>query len=144
MILRVFRKDLPLRNLLFVVGEGALIYGAVLIAAFLRLGSAHASFLSAEVIGKALLVTVICQASLYYNELYDLKVTDTCLELGLRLTKALGIASIALAIIYYCIPSLLMGRGIFFISLIFLILLVVPWRYAYNWVLKKKCLQKEL
>ena len=138
MILRIFNKDVPLRNLLFVIGEGALIYAAVLIAAFLRLGSANASFLSGEVLAKALLIMVVCQACLYYNELYDLKVTDTPLELGLRLTKATGIASILLALVYYCIPSFLMGRGIFFISLVFLILLVVSWRFAYNWILKKK------
>ncbi|MBW2329848.1 MAG: TIGR03013 family PEP-CTERM/XrtA system glycosyltransferase [Deltaproteobacteria bacterium] len=138
MILRIFKKDLPLRNLLFVIGEGALIYAAVLMAAFLRLGSSHASFLSGEVLGKALLIMVVCQGCLYYNDLYNLKVTDTYLELGLRLTKAMGIASIVLALVYYCIPSLLMGRGIFFITLAFLVLLVVSWRYAYNWVLKKK------
>jgi len=138
MILRIFKKDLPLRNLLFVIGEGALIYAAVLMAAFLRLDSAHASFLSGEVLAKALLIMVVCQACLYYNELYDLKVTDTPLELGFRLTKAMGIASILLALVYYCIPSFLMGRGIFFISLVFLILLVVSWRFAYNWILKKK------
>ena len=138
MILHIFKKDLPLRNLLFVVGEGALIYAAVLMAAFLRFGSAHASFLSGEVLGKALLIMVVCQASLYYNELYDLKVTDTYLELGLRLTKAIGFASVVLALIYYCIRSLLMGRGIFFITLAFLLFLVVSWRYAYNCVLKKK------
>ena len=138
MILRIFNKDLPLRNLLFVIGEGALIYTSVLIAAFIRLGSVHDSFLSGEVLSKALLIMVVCQACLYYNELYDLKVTDTPLELGLRLTKAIGIASILLALFYFCIPSLLMGRGIFFISLIFLILLVVSWRFAYNWILKKK------
>jgi sugar transferase (PEP-CTERM system associated) len=138
MILRIFKKDLPLRNLLFVIGEGALIYAAVLMAAFLRAGSIHASFLSGEVLGKALLIMVVCQACLYYNELYDLRVTDTYLELGLRLVKAMGIASIILAVIYYCIPALLIGRGIFLISLAFLAVLVVSWRYAYNWVLKKK------
>ncbi len=138
MVFRIFNKDVPARNLLFVIGEGVLIYLAVLVAAFLRLGSVHASFLSGEVISKAILIMVVCQLSLYYNELYNLKVTDTNVELGLRLTKAMGVASIVLAIIYYFIPSLMMGRGIFFISLVFLVLLVVPWRYAYNWVLKKK------
>ncbi|NVM21505.1 MAG: TIGR03013 family PEP-CTERM/XrtA system glycosyltransferase [Desulfobacterales bacterium] len=138
MILRIFNKNLPLRNLLFVTGEGALIYAAVIMAAYIRFGSTHASFLSGEVLGRALLVMVVCQACLYCNELYNLKVTDTYLELGLRLTKAMGVASILLALIYYCIPSLLMGHGIFFISLAFLILLVFSWRYAYNWVLKKK------
>ena len=136
MTLRIFKKDLPLRNLLFVIGEGALIYAAVLIAAFLRLDSA--SFLSREVLGKALVIMAVCQSCLYYNELYNLKVTDTALEMGLRLTKAMGIASILLALIYYCIPSLLIERDVFFITLLFLIILVVSWRFGYYWILKKK------
>jgi sugar transferase (PEP-CTERM system associated) len=140
MILRIFNKDVPVRTLVFVIGEGLLIYASVLIGAFLRLGSVHTSFMSGEILGKGVLIMVVCQACLYYNELYDLKVTDTYLELGLRLTKAIGVASIILALIYYFIPSLMMGRGIFFISLVVLVFLIVLWRYVYNWILKKKML----
>ncbi len=144
MILRILNKDVPLRNVLFVVGEGALIYAAVLVSAFIRHGSAHRSFLSPDLHSKAMLIMVICQASLYFNELYNLQVTDTYLELGLRLTKALGIASIILAIIYYCIPSFRTARGVFLISLVFLTLLIVSWRYAYNWILKKKMFTEKI
>jgi sugar transferase (PEP-CTERM system associated) len=87
---------------------------------------------------------VVCEVCLYFNELYDLKITNSHLELGLRLTKALGIASIVLAIIYYCIPSLLIGRGIFLISLVLLGVLVVPWRYAYSWILKRNMLTEKV
>ena len=66
------------------------------------------------------------------------------MELGLRLTKALGIVSIVLAIVYYCIPSLLIGRGIFFISIAILLLLVVSWRYVYSWVLKRQMLAERV
>ena len=138
MILRILHKDVPLRNLLFVIGEGVLIYAAVMAAALLRFGNVHYSFLSPKIISKALLIVIVCQVSLYLNELYNFEVTDTYLELGLRLTKAIGFASISLAVIYYCLPSLLVGRGIFFISLVFLVILVFSWRYAYNWILKKK------
>jgi FlaA1/EpsC-like NDP-sugar epimerase len=138
MILRIFNKDLPVRTLIFIVGEGLLIYASVLLATLLRSGSIHTSLLSGQILGKAAVITVVCQVCLYYNELYNLKVTDTYLELGLRLTKAIGIASIVLALFYYAVPSLMMGRGVFFISLLFLVLLVVTWRYTYNWVLKKK------
>jgi sugar transferase (PEP-CTERM system associated) len=89
-------------------------------------------------------MVIVCQVSLYFNELYNLHVTDTYLELGLRLTKAIGIASISLAIIYYCLPSLQVGRGIFFISLVLLVLLVVSWRFAYNWVLKRKMFTEKI
>jgi sugar transferase (PEP-CTERM system associated) len=138
MILRILNKDVPLRNLLFVIGEGVLIYASVVLAAFLRFGNLQSSLFSTDLLSKALVIMVVSQASLYFNELYNLKVTDTYLELGLRLTKAIGIASIALAVIYYVLPSLLVGRGIFFISLLFVVILIVSWRYVYNWILKKK------
>jgi sugar transferase (PEP-CTERM system associated) len=144
MIIRIFNKDVPLQSLLFVVGEGILIYVAVIVAAFLRLNTLHATTFSVEILSRALLVTLVCQGSLYYNELYDLKVTDTFLELGLRLTKAMGVASIVLALIYYLVPSLMMGRGVFFTSLVFLILLVVPWRYVYSWILRKKMFSEKV
>jgi sugar transferase (PEP-CTERM system associated) len=37
-----------------------------------------------------------------------------------------------------------MGRGIFFISLVILILLVVCWRYVYSWVLRKRMLTEKV
>lgn len=138
MVIRIFNKDFSLHSLLFVIGEGALIYAAVLMAAFLRLGGAHASFLSGEGLGKALWVTLIWQGCLYYSELYNLKVTHTDMKLSLRLIKAMSICFLVLAAVYYCIPSLLVGRGILIISFVFIVPLVVLWRYAYNWVLKKK------
>ena len=134
MVIRIFNKDLALHNLLFVIGEGVLIYTAVLMASFFRLGSADTSFLS----GKALLTTLIWQGCLYYNELYNLKVTHADVKLNFRLAKAIAISFFVLAAVYYCIPSLLVGRGILIISFVFIVPLVVSWRYAYNWVLKKK------
>jgi sugar transferase (PEP-CTERM system associated) len=144
MILHIFKKDLPLRNVVFVVGEGVLMYFSVLLAAFVRHGRFQASFGSAEVLRNAFVILVVCQLCLYYNELYNLKSTDTYLELGLRLTRALGIASIVLAIVYYCIPHFLIGRGIFLISLVFLTVLVVSWRFLYSWILKRQMLTEKV
>jgi exopolysaccharide biosynthesis polyprenyl glycosylphosphotransferase len=144
MILRILHRDIPLRHLLFVLGEGILIYLAVMMAVYLRFGGPTELLLSPEIIGKALLIMIVCQVSLYFNDLYNLELTNTYLEIGLRLTNAIGIASIILAILYYCIPSLRVGRGIFFISLAFLALLIVSWRYAYNWILKKKMFTEKI
>jgi sugar transferase (PEP-CTERM system associated) len=144
MIIPFFKRDISLRQVFFVIGEGVLIYAAILTAAFIHSGSVYDSFLSGEALSKGLLILVICQTTLYYNELYNLKVTDTQLELGLRLTKALGIASIILALVYFLLPSLILGRGIFFISLLLLVLLIIPWRFAYNWVLKKKMFTEKI
>jgi len=144
MSLRIFHKEVPLISLLFIFGETILICTAVASAAFVRFGSIQASFLSSEVLIKSLLVTVICQVTSYYNELYDLKIVNSYFELSLRLTKALGITCILLALFYYFIPSLMIGPGVFFISLVFLVLFIVPWRFAYNWILKKKMLTEKI
>lgn len=144
MILRIFNKDLPLHNLLFVIGEGVLIYTAILLAVVLRFGDPQQVLTSNEILGKALLITLVFQLCLYFNDLYNLRVTDNFIELGLRLMCAVGIASITLAVIYFGFPALLLGHGVFLISLCFLAILVVSWRYAYNWILKKSLFTEKI
>ena len=144
MILRILGKDVPLRKLLFVVGEGMLIWAAVMIAAAICPDSAHKSVFSMKVVSKALLIMGVYQISLYFNELYNLNVTDTYVELGLRLTKAIGFVCIILSITYYYFPFLLVGRGIFFVSLLFVGFLIGFWRYLYNWMLKKKMFTEKI
>ena len=141
MILRVFNKDLPLRNLIFVFGEGVLIYAVVLVSTFLRLDKASFLLLSYQVLAEALLIMVVFLSSFYLNDLYNLKVADSYKEIGLRLTKAIGIGYIILALIYYGVPSLLAGNGIFLIS-VFFIILGISWRFGYNYLLKKKAEQR--
>jgi FlaA1/EpsC-like NDP-sugar epimerase len=138
MILRFFNKDLPISNFIFVFGEGVLIYTTILVSAFLCNGAADASFLSLGVLAKALVIMAVCLTSIYLNDLYQLRVTDTYLELGCRLASAMGVASIILSLMYYCAPSLLVGRGIVIISILFLIVVGISWRYAYNYILKRK------
>lgn len=72
---------------------------------------------------------------LYYNDLYDLKVTDTFLELGIRLLQALGASAIFLAGIYVIFPGAIIGYGIFALSIGFVILLIVSWRFCYKLIL---------
>jgi sugar transferase (PEP-CTERM system associated) len=72
---------------------------------------------------------------LYYNDLYDLKVTDTFQELGIRLLQALGTAAIILAGIYLVFPKTIVGSGIFAVSIVFVIILIVSWRFFYALIL---------
>ena len=143
MSLLIFKKRLPFRTLLFVTGESALIYLAILLAAFARFGSTQASFLSSEVHGKALLIMMIFQCCLYYNDLYSSKFTKAHTEIGLRLIKAIGTASVTLALIYFFIPTLIMGGKVFFLSIFFVVLLILSWRYLYSWIIEKKILTEK-
>lgn len=133
-MLRIFKQYYPIRNALFVFGEGVAIFFAVIISGNILLEDSTVLF-HFDVVLKALLITVTCQVCLYYNDLYDLKVTDTLIELGIRLLQALGASAILLAVAYFFFPILIIREGIFIISIIFIIILIVSWRIGYTKVL---------
>lgn len=138
-MLKILNKYYAPAKLLFVFGEAACIVCSILLAMFVRFGADFdPAAMDIQVWARILLMASICQLSLYYNDLYDLRMTDTYMELGLRLIQAIGISSILLAAIYYAFPSTMLGRGVFLISIIFLVILVSSWRYLYSWTLKRK------
>lgn len=57
-------------------------------------------------------VTVVCQLSLYYNDLYDLRATRSRSVLIIRAMQAIGLAFAGLAIFYYLFPPMRLERGI--------------------------------
>jgi hypothetical protein len=133
-MLRLFKQYYPIRNAIFVLGEGIFIFLSVMIACWLLLGKENIHF-EYLLILKVLLITVTCQVCLYYNDLYDLKITDTMVEVGIRLLQALGASAIFLAFIYFVFPGVIIGEGIFIISTVFVIVLLVSWRIMYTQVL---------
>src|SRR5690349_10552550 len=90
--MQVFNRHVSIRSLTVFAGELLLIFGSVALAASLQ----HAPDLAAN-IWKIVLVTVICQLCLYYNDFYDLTVVHSNRELIVRLLQAAGAASIILA-----------------------------------------------
>jgi len=133
-MLRILKQYYPIRNALFVIGEALVIYTSVLLACLIILGAESFS-LHAGITLKTLLITSICQICLYYNDLYDLKVTDSFIELGIRLFQALGASAIILAVIYFVFPGLIVEKGVFIVSICIVILLVVSWRFGYQIIL---------
>jgi sugar transferase (PEP-CTERM system associated) len=135
-MLQILKKYYPLRNIFFVFGEGIFICLSVLLASVIILGLD--SFASEpQLMMKIFLITFVCQSCLYYNDLYDLKITDSFKELGIRLLQALGFAAIFLAFFYILFPNAIIGTGIFFISICFVILLIVSWRFGYSLILNR-------
>ena len=124
-MIRLFRQYFSLTSFAFVLGEGLLIYWAVFWAAYF-IFSMDLELLSLQpmVWLKILLITIITQLSLYFNDLYEKKSIDNYIDLFTRLIQSIGITSIVLAIIYFLFPSTMIGRWIFFISIVLLLLLL--------------------
>jgi len=145
MILRIFDQYIPVRKIAFFFLESIFIGGMVILGVYLRfLGDPTGFYHYEYLILKALLIVACVQLSLYYFDLYDLKAFRSNIELGIRLLQSLGVSSILLAFLYYLFPLLIIGRGIFFISLGFMGVVIVSWRITYNHILKTKQLDQRI
>jgi exopolysaccharide biosynthesis polyprenyl glycosylphosphotransferase len=74
------------------------------------------------------------RACLYYADLYDLKRLADRRELFLRVAQALGAAALILAVVYYWLPTMVIGRGVFAIAAMLIVSSVVGWRVAFEWL----------
>ena len=145
MIFRIFNQYIPVRKIAFFFVESAFVGGMVILGAYLRFLGNTAAFNQYEyLIPKAFLIVVCVQFSLYYFDLYDLRAFRSNVELGIRLLQSLGVSSILLAVLYYLFPPLIIGRGIFLISLIFMGVVIVSWRIIYNHILKTRQLDQKI
>jgi len=145
MILRVFNKYIPVHRLIFFFLETILFLGMVFLGTYLRFLSEVAIFTPYEnLLLKALLIVATIQLSLYYFDLYDFKTFRRNLELAIRLLQSLGVSSIFLAILYYSLPGLIIGRGIFLISLTLMGGVIISWRVIYNHILETRQLDQRI
>jgi sugar transferase (PEP-CTERM system associated) len=125
--MQVFNRYVSTRSLTVFAGELLLIFGSVALAALLQ----NTPDLAAN-LWKIALVTLICQLCLYYNDFYDLTVVHSSRELVVRLLQAAGAASIVLAALYFVVPQLMIGNGIFVSALFVFLVAILGWRLAFN------------
>ena len=124
-----------LRSITLVLVETALIVSAVALAAWLRLGEYAWTVLAGPSGGlKLAVVVLVAQGCLYYGDLYDLRVISDRRELIVRILQSLGAASIILALVYYWSPGLVIGRGVFMLTALLVITMVIWWRVTFEWL----------
>ncbi len=142
-MLKIFKQYYPIRNIFFVIGEFLVIYASALAANCILLGPGillgnWTLFL------KIILISWICQTCLYYNDLYDFKITDSFSELSTRLLQALGASAIILAGIYAVFPNASIGLRVFVISIAFDIVFIVSWRLMYTLILNRRIFDEKI
>jgi sugar transferase (PEP-CTERM system associated) len=119
------------------LAEAAVLFGAIMCAVYLRLGTEDARnelFLKHGFL-KAGLATGYCLMAFYFYDLYDFLVMHDRRELVLRLVQALGLGWVALAITFYGFPHLMLGRGVSLVALPLALSLMVGWRLLIHWFL---------
>jgi len=130
---RVLTGSFSVRRFGLVAVEHVVVVLAVAGAAVFRLGSAE-SLTSPAVWPRAMLVAAVLQICLYYGDLYDVRTLSDRRDLVTRLVRALGAASVVLAVLYYIVPELIIGRGVIAVASVLIIGLVAGWRVAFEWL----------
>ena len=86
---------------------------------------------------KLFLITIVCQACLYYNELYDLNIIGSMKELAVRLIQSFGVAGIFLSFVYFAFPETIIRSVIFMPGVGIVIVVIACWRFGYLIVLNR-------
>jgi sugar transferase (PEP-CTERM system associated) len=107
-----------------------------IIAVYLRFTSeAQEVLVSGRGLLKILLMIVVAQASFFLFDLYEFREVRKRGVVYIRTLQALGLTSIVLAAIFYAFPQMILGRGVFLISLLLILSTMILWRLFVLWLL---------
>lgn len=143
-MINFLNQYIPLRKPFFFLFESFFTISMIVFAVILRFPDNFINYFYYGMFFKSLIITISIQLSLYYFDMYELKIFQNNFELIIRLLQSIGVASIVLAILYYLFPDLIIGRGVFFISLVLITTLLVLWRLLYNYINKTEKLDQRV
>ncbi|MEP6703202.1 MAG: TIGR03013 family XrtA/PEP-CTERM system glycosyltransferase [Acidobacteriota bacterium] len=131
------RERPTFRTTLLLVSDAGITYAAVLFALFLRLGMEGMVAELDEGYGwaKPAVITLFCLIAFYVFDLYDYAVINNRVELRLRLIQALGTAWLTLAVVFFVLPSLEIGRGTAAYSIIISVVGILGLRIGIHFLL---------
>jgi sugar transferase (PEP-CTERM system associated) len=135
-MIRLFSRYWSVPAALSLGVEGALLYLAVPCANFLRLGLGPGSPPPRPVVAmEAVAFMAVGLLSLYINGLYDFGERRTVRQITIALLRAFTLGALALAAVYFLIPTIVMGRGVFALAFAFAAVALTAWRVILRWML---------
>ena len=130
-MLRFLTRYYHVRNAVFILGEALFLIFSLFISYLLIVGRDELN-VNACLFARIFFIVFIFQICLYYNELYNFRTHSTFEDLGCRLFQSLGAASIIIGVFYFFLPEvIIIGRGVSFISIVFIIIFIISWRFLY-------------
>jgi sugar transferase (PEP-CTERM system associated) len=87
---------------------------------------------------KALLLGVVFQIFLHLRDVYDLPKTRSVPDFSVRLAQAFVLSTVVLWVLYYLFPVLLIGRGVFGISLLLIAVFLIAWHTLLRVYLRRR------
>lgn len=142
-MIRFLNRYWAIPAVLALLVEAVLLSGSVWLAFVIRFGADWGGFTPYQLILRGLLFAVVVQLAFYFGGVYDFKTHFSLRQNIIRLCRAGVVGAVSLWAVYYILPSLFMGRGLFALSLILGLSAVACWRLSFYLLLQKKELFKE-
>lgn len=132
-MLRIGGQKVPGKVMLLVATDVGVIFIGLFVSIVLRFphwNDALAYINGTAIVPRCLVVTAVCLLTLYYCDLYDFQVVGQRIESLLGLLRALGMACLVLALLFYFVPDLSLGRGISVLAAVTILILLFAWRLS--------------
>jgi sugar transferase (PEP-CTERM system associated) len=125
---RVFVRYLAFRKFGAVIVEHLLLVACVLDAVHIRGTAAYGENLELRgYIARAVLMALVFQIFLHLRDVYDFSTTLSFGHFFARLGQALLLASGFLTLLFFAVPNLLVGRGVFAIAIVLVSIFLTVW-----------------
>lgn len=125
-------------QVLFIVGEAVIMALGVVLAVYLRLHDPSELFTWKYSWHRILVVPAMLEITFYYFDLHNFRVARPFIWTVTRIAQAMAVGTMVLAVVYYIMPRLFLGRGVLIIGFFTILVLVLFWRGLYGWALKHR------
>ena len=132
----LFLSTPSVRTLTCVLADVLIIATTLWMAIALRFGKAFPSYEQGLLRAGVFIIALLL--AFYYNDLYGGRAPRDVTNLTLRVIKSFLAGGIFLALIYYALPELTLGRGILLIHPPLAMAALLAWRVSYYWALQRE------
>jgi sugar transferase (PEP-CTERM system associated) len=147
-MIRVFNQYISPKTVILMIVEGIFIALALLCGARIRFWGNPSEFSNyiglPEFLIQGLVFVAVLQICFYYCDLYNLNATWRRNEQWIAVGQSLGSGCLLLGLLYFIFPELLLGRGIFFLSLVLVPLFVGSSRLVLDRIWQSSALKEKL
>jgi sugar transferase (PEP-CTERM system associated) len=144
-VIRLFNIYYPVRILILLGGEALLVWSAFLVAAVWQ--NPEDSYVMLNYEGGYLKILIATISVLLFSHLFDLYEPASWNargELYFRLLLVPGVLALAIAVIAYLFPRVLMGNNSAVIGLLLVTVALFGWRMVYAWLAQKPYLREKV
>jgi sugar transferase (PEP-CTERM system associated) len=144
-MIRFFNVYYPTRTVVLILCEALIVCGSFFLASLLVLGPSMMDVLAdRHGILKIAILTVLTILCAYYFDLYEPQQLSAPWEIYFRLLLVIGCLSLVLAVAVFVFPQIDIARYVFFIGLALVVISLIMWRRAFEWISGKAMFRERI